>query len=116
MNASPVTRAYGASRGALDPRRLEADIFLRVTGALRAALGADGPRLARAVADNRRLWLIVEGAVFDPRNSLPSDLRAAIVSLGRAVMREMDAPAPDVGFLIEVNEQLAAGLVDQGRG
>jgi flagellar protein FlaF len=110
MNLSPAARAYGASRFALDPRRLEADVFLRVTGALRAALGADGPPLARALADNRRLWLTVEGAVFDPRNTLPSELRAAIVSLGRAVMREMDAAAPDLAFLIEVNEQLAAGL------
>jgi hypothetical protein len=26
------------------------------------------------------------------------------------VMREMESPAPDLGFLIEINEQLASGL------
>jgi hypothetical protein len=30
--------------------------------------------------------------------------------VGRAVLREMETDKPDIPFLIEVNEQLAAGL------
>ena len=106
--SSSVTRAYGATREALGPRALEADVFRRVVGGLR---GAGGPiSVARAVADNRRLWMAVEGALSDPTNALPAELRANFVSIGRAVLREMDEEAPDLGFLIAVNENVAAGL------
>ncbi|MES2711404.1 MAG: flagellar biosynthesis regulator FlaF [Pseudomonadota bacterium] len=105
-------RAYGATRAAMDPRLQEADVFRRVTGTLRAAaMGEAGDmRRVRAIADNRRLWLAVESALSHPANALPDQLRAGLISLGRAVRREMDTPAPDLGFLIDVNEQVAAGL------
>ena len=45
-----------------------------------------------------------------PANALPDQLRANLISLGRAVRREMDTTAPDLDFLIDVNEQVAAGL------
>ena len=105
---SVAARAYGASRAALGPRALEADVLRRVVGALR---GASGPvEVARALSDNRRLWMAIEGVVSDPTNALPAPLRAGLVSIGRAVTREMDQAAPDMDFLIEVNESVAAGL------
>jgi flagellar biosynthesis regulator FlaF len=109
-----VVRAYGAARAARDPREQEADIFRRVTGSLRAVQQQDGPARVRAVADNRRLWLAVESAVIDPSNQLPQQMRAGLVSLGRAVQREMDQADPDIAFLIEVNEQVARGLAGIG--
>jgi flagellar biosynthesis regulator FlaF len=109
-----IVRAYGAARAARDPREQEADIFRRVTGALRAVQAAEGPARVRAVADNRRLWLAVESALTDPSNQLPTQMRAGLVSLGRAVQREMDQGDPDIAFLIEVNEQVALGLAAQG--
>jgi hypothetical protein len=33
-----------------------------------------------------------------------------MLGVGRAVLQEMESPKPDLGFLIEMNEQLAAGL------
>jgi hypothetical protein len=33
-----------------------------------------------------------------------------MLQVGRAVMREMEGSEPDLGFLIEINEQLASGL------
>lgn len=109
---SVAARAYGASRAALGPRALEADVFRRVVGVLRGAgdPAAGSMATARALADNRRLWIAVEGALSDPTNALPAPLRASLVSVGRAVIREMEEPAPDFGFLIEVNESVAAGL------
>ena len=109
--------AYRAARAALPHRAQEADVFRRVTGALRAAQGTGGEaglRAIRALADNRRLWLAVEGVLVDPTNALPPPLRASIISVGRAVLREMEAEAPDLGFLIEVNENVAAGLAGTG--
>ncbi len=114
MTLAAFARAYGATRAALDPREQEADIFRRVTGVLRAVQNQDGAARARAVADNRRLWLAVESAAADPANALPAQMRAGLISLGRAVQREMDTAAPDLGFLIEVNEQVAGGLAGPG--
>ncbi|MFC0384839.1 flagellar biosynthesis regulator FlaF [Muricoccus vinaceus] len=110
------TRAYGAARAGMPVRSQEADVFRRVTGALRAAQGEGaemGLRAIRALADNRRLWLAVEGVLVDPTNGLPAPLRASIVSVGRTVLREMEAEKPDLAFLIEVNENIAAGLAGQ---
>jgi flagellar protein FlaF len=111
MTLPDIVRAYGAARAARDPREQEADIFRRVTGGLRAAQrDPQSPARVRAVADNRRLWLAVESALADPANQLPSTMRAGLISLGRAVQREMDQGDPDIAFLIEVNEQVAQGL------
>ncbi|MFH5924614.1 flagellar biosynthesis regulator FlaF [Roseomonas xinghualingensis] len=112
---SPIM-AYRASRAALPPREQEADVFRRVTGALRGAQGEGaeaGLRAVRALADNRRLWIAVEGLLIDPTNALPVPLRASIISVGRAVLREMEKDEPDLAFLIEVNENMAAGLSGQ---
>jgi flagellar biosynthesis activator protein FlaF len=108
-SANLAVRAYGASRGALDLRVQEADVFRRVTGGLRAA-AQDETRRARALSDMRRLWIAMEGALADPHNQLPRGLRAGIISIGRAVQRELDEPNPDFGFLIEMNESIALGL------
>lgn len=105
-----AARAYGASRAGLDPRMQEADVFRRISGALRLSIEDDGPRRARALADNRRLWLAVNAVVADPTNSLPVDLKAQIASVGRAVLRELNEPEPDLPFLIDINDMLAAGL------
>ncbi len=110
MTLADIVRAYGAARAARDPREQEAEVIRRVTHGLRAVLQEDGPARIRAVADNRRLWLAMETALMDPANRLPAPMRAGLVSLGRAVMREMDVSSPDIAFLIEVNEQVVAGL------
>lgn len=114
MTLADIARAYGATRAALDPREQEADVFRRVTGGLRAAVAQDGLARIRAVADNRRLWLAVETALADPANRLPSPVRAGLISLGRAVQREMGGTDPDLAFLIDVNDQVAAGLAGSG--
>ena len=113
--------AYRATHAALPTRVQEADVFRRVTGGLRAAHslnggkgGEAGLRAIRALADNRRLWLAVEGVLLDPTNALPPPLRASIISVGRTVLREMDRDEPDLAFLIEVNENMAAGLAMTG--
>jgi flagellar biosynthesis regulator FlaF len=73
-------------------------------------VNADAIDRARAVADNRRLWLAIESAILHPANQLPDALKASILSLGRSVQREMDQEAPDVAFLININDQMIAGL------
>ncbi|MFN7307405.1 MAG: flagellar biosynthesis regulator FlaF [Alphaproteobacteria bacterium] len=110
MNMMHARRAYQMTRQALDPREQEADIVLRVTGALKAVRDQQGIARARAVADNRRLWIALEASIRHPANQLPQETKVTMLNVGRAVLREMERSDPDIGFLIEVNEQLAAGL------
>ena len=110
MNMMHARRAYQMTRQAMDPREQEADVFRRVTGALKAALEKDGIARARAIADNRRLWIALDASLRHPANLLPQETRVTMIQVGRTVMREMENSAPDLAFLIEINEQLTSGL------
>ena len=90
MNQMLGALRYGAAQQTRSLREQEADVFRRVNYSLRAAIDADAIERARAVADNRRLWLAVESAMLHPANQLPDALRASIVSLGRTIQREME--------------------------
>jgi flagellar biosynthesis regulator FlaF len=48
--------------------------------------------------------------MINPGNLLPEATRASIVSLGRLIQREIDSKEPDIAFLIEMNDQMIAGL------
>jgi flagellar protein FlaF len=110
MNMMHARRAYQMTRQAMDPREQEADVFRRVTGALKAALEKDGIARARAIADNRRLWIALDASLRHPANLLPQETKVTMIQVGRTVMREMENSAPDLAFLIEINEQLTSGL------
>ena len=110
MNMMHAHRAYKMTRQAMDPREQEADVFRRVTGALKAAMEKDGVLRARAIADNRRLWIALDASLRHPANQLPQDTKVTMIQVGRTVMREMENAAPDLAFLIEINEQLTSGL------
>lgn len=105
------TGTAGSYRRQLSPKQMEGEVFARATRALRDAGGSSNPiALARAFADNRRLWEAVLSAVIDPTNRLPVPLRAQIAQLSRTVLRELEAETPDAAFIIEINEQIAGAL------
>jgi flagellar biosynthesis regulator FlaF len=105
---NPGAAAY---RRRISAKQMEAEVFARATRSIREAEAARSPlALARAVADNRRLWDAVLVCVLDPANALPKGLRAQLAGLARAVLRECDGEAPDLAFVAEMNEQIAAGL------
>lgn len=110
MNQVLGARRYGAIQQTRSLRDQEADVFRRINYALKAALNADAIERARAVADNRRLWLAVESAIIHPANQLPQALKGSILSLGRVIQRESDSQTPDIQFLITMNDQMIAGL------
>jgi flagellar biosynthesis regulator FlaF len=110
MMMHQATRAYEAAATHRSQREQEADVFRRAIGALKAARNGNALQRVRALADNRRLWMTVHDLMRDPENNLPSELRAAIISVGLTVQREMDLDSPNFGFLIEINENFAAGL------
>ncbi len=110
MQQTQANRAYRAASARRSPREQEADVFRRVTGALRAAQNGAPLDQVKALADNSRLWMMIGDLLRDPDNALPVGLRASIISVGQALQREMRGPMPDFAFLIAVNEDITAGL------
>jgi flagellar protein FlaF len=115
MTATPMNqmlgpRGYGATQRTRTLREQEADVFRRVNYGLKAALNGDAIDRARAIADNRRLWFAIEAVLVNPDNQLPEITRVGIMRLGRGVQREMENQEPDVEFLININDQMIAGL------
>lgn len=108
--SSYATRAYQASSAHRSLRDQEADVFRRATGMLRAAKDAGPTERMRAIVDNSRLWTMVSGLLRDPANKLPNPICASLISISKAVEREMAQPEADFDFLIGVNENVAAGL------
>ncbi len=101
----------GGYRRQLSPKQMEGEVFARASRALREATAQAEPlALARAIADNRRLWDAVLTSVIDPANRLSVPLRAQLAGVARAVLRECDAEAPDAAFILGINEQIGAAL------
>jgi flagellar biosynthesis activator protein FlaF len=99
-------------------REQERDIIALVTQRLRAASAAkdDAILLARAVSDNTTVWYILVSDLASDGNQLPIELRAQIVSVGLAVIREcekLNKSDVDLDFLISINQAIIDGLSDQ---
>ena len=110
MQQMLASRRSGATQQTRSLREQEADVFRRVNYGLKAALNADAVDQARAIADNRRLWIALEAAIMHPANQLPEALKGSILNLSRMVQKEMDLQTQDIPFLITMNEQMIAGL------
>lgn len=108
-----AARAYQAASESRSAREQEADLFRQAISALRSSRTSTPMARARAVADNKRLWSLVNILMRDETNQLPLALRAQIVSLSIAVQRELDQDEPDFDFIININEHIAEGLSEQ---
>ena len=109
-NANLASRAYASAAVNKTTREQEADVFRAVIARLQAARPDSPIARVRALADNRRLWMVVADLVRDPLNPLPPETRAGIISLSHTVQREMDADDPSFDFLITINRNMADGL------
>jgi flagellar protein FlaF len=107
-----ASRAYAAASVNKTTRQQEADVFRLVIARLQAARLAGPIERVRALADNRRLWTTVADLLRDSNNTLPTETRAGVVSIGLAVQREMDSDDPNFDFLITINKHIADGLSD----
>lgn len=110
--AHRAQRAYAAASAARSLRAQEAEVFARVIASLRQGARGSSADRVRAMADTSLLWSSVLDQVRDPANQLPERLRGMIASIAIAVQREVATEQPNFAFLIEVNENIAAGLSD----
>jgi flagellar protein FlaF len=110
QNSRQAAQAYKSASRYRSQRQQEADVFRHAITVLKGGKDAKPIQQVRALADNRRLWMMVSDLLRDPANALPDPLKAAILSVGGTVLREMDQDSPDFDFLISINENIAAGL------
>jgi flagellar protein FlaF len=109
--------AYGKTDHPMrTPRGTEYEAVARITQGLKAAAERQPvsmTELARAVNENRRLWILFAAQVADPDNPLPKDLRARIFYLSEFTgdhSRKVLRREADVTALIEVNTAIMRGL------
>jgi len=102
-----------------NPRELEADLLLDAARRLQAVQETwEGPseNLDSALYFNRRLWTFFLSSVTSDDNPLPIGIRQNIANLGLFVCKQTLATLTDpkpqnLGSLININRQLAAGLL-----
>lgn len=105
---SRMLKAYGSASALRNQRDQDAEIFRRVSAALRSA--PDDLARARALADARRLWQTVLAANHDPLNPLPLPLRAQIISVANTILRMADQENPSFSFIADIADDFASGL------
>ncbi len=98
---------------------MEADKLLYAAQQLAAIRdGWDSKRidLDAALLNNRKLWSVLLATVTRNDNPLPAALRQNVANIGIFVMKQtvdlMNDPKPEkLGSLININRELAAGLL-----
>ena len=116
-------QAYSAiAKKTANPRDLEADLLLEAAARLQAVRDAwDSKRadLDAALINNRRLWSIFVTSATSGDNPLPVNIRQNVANLGLFVFQQTMTvqidPKPDnLVSLININRELAAGLLGRG--
>ena len=100
-------------------RELEATLLLRSAArfqAIREAWDIRHPELNDALLFNRKLWTIFIDAITRDDNPLPSDVRQNVATLGvfvinRTIKLTGDPQPEGLGSLININREIAAGLL-----
>ena len=104
-------------RESLSGRALEREVLARAAARLESPGDAPGA-LERAVEANRQLWMALAADLALPANACPPALKAGLISLAAYVERASGAALRGEGgtrALVEINRNVAAGLVDAPR-
>jgi flagellar biosynthesis activator protein FlaF len=119
MSQSQISQAYGSSQklGA-EARQTEARALMEAARRMSKAQGQpdDREEYRAALRLNWRLWTIIQSDIVSDENSLPSEIKANIMSLSVFIDKHtVGALAePDVArmnVLIEINRNIASGLM-----
>ena len=103
------------------PRELEATLLLQAAARLQSVQDLwDQKRtqLDEVLLYNRRLWSIFVSEMTDSNHPMPKNIRENVANLGLFVMNHtvtvMNDPRPQhLGSLININREIAAGLLDR---
>lgn len=96
---------------------IEYELFAKMTSALvQSAKSENFAAIAKAVHDNRRLWLALAADVSDDANTLPVELRAQIFYLAEFTQHHSSKVLTEgvsVDALVEINRSIMSGLFAQ---
>jgi flagellar protein FlaF len=119
MNAYARSQmAYSNNKAATRTKQsIEYELFAKMTSALvQSAKNGKFEAIAKAVHDNRRLWLALAADVSDDANSLPVELRAQIFYLAEFTQfhsSKVLSEGLSVDPLVEINRSIMSGLFAQ---
>jgi flagellar biosynthesis activator protein FlaF len=113
------------ARQTSNPRELEATLLLQAAARLQSVQDGwddESPvptNLHDALLYNRKLWSVFLTEMTDANNPMPRDLRQNVANIGIFVMNQtvtvMQDPKPEqLGSLININREIAAGLLGRG--
>ena len=109
--------AYTSSiRSTIDPRTAERRVLEQITARLRHAAktrDTEFSKFAEALHDNLKLWLIFGGEAAREDNPMDANLRRQIFELAeftRTQTSRVLKSETDVEILLEINENIIAGL------
>jgi flagellar protein FlaF len=102
-----------------NPREREADLLLDAAAKLqmiRDGWDSKHVELDAALLYNRKLWSNFVTSATNPENPLPANVRQNVANIGLFVFKHTLAVLADrkperLGALIDINRQLAAGLL-----
>ena len=112
------------ARQTSSPRELEASLLLQAAARLQSVRdtwgddfsGAVKARLDDALLYNRKLWSVFMSEMADVNHPMPRELRQNVANIGLFVLNHtvsvMSDPRPEqLGSLININREIAAGLL-----
>jgi flagellar biosynthesis activator protein FlaF len=117
-----ATQTYEAvSFQTASPRKVEANLLLKAASRLQAvhdSWDSNRGELDEALFFNRRLWSLLVAAVTNSGNPLPTNIRQNVANIGifvlKHTMASMADPKPEnLGSLIKINREIAAGLMSR---
>jgi flagellar protein FlaF len=118
-----AAQAYkNVARQTSNPRELEATLLLQAAARLQSVQESwdqNKSKLDDALLFNRKLWSVFLSEVTDEKNPMPKALRQNVANIGLFVMNHtvtvMNDPRPErLGSLININREIAAGLLGRG--
>jgi flagellar protein FlaF len=111
-----AAHAYGnVAVQSSNPRELEASLLLEAAKRLQAAKEGRADT-GSALDHNRKLWTLLISAVTSDANPLDRAIRQNVANLGLFVCKQtvsamLDPKADKVAPLIQINREVAAGLL-----
>ncbi len=123
-----AAKAYGqnAQTNTNDPREVEARVLLKSANQLQALQGKwdsmTHAELDEALTYNRNIWMMfVDTAIEDNSGERPMALRNNIANLGIFIFKQTvdilaDPRKEKLSILIEINREIAAGLLSRPPG
>ena len=114
-----AAQAYArTAQSAMSPREAEAALLMKAARqleAIRDDWAGQASALPQALNFNQKVWTILAGAATPPESPLPENIKNSIAQLAAFVFKRMidtmiEPKAEKLSALINVNQQIAAGL------